>query len=183
MNGHQTQMNGHQNKKQNGRIANRLKHSPPNTILHSFQFSVELGIKCERFFVYFTIPAPSEGLFWNNFITLPSSPTMLVYFTIQAPSAGLFPELAISFLPPLQVILMNGHWNQKQIGWTNHLQTLFNIHCYIMSTWKNVHQNAITYKNFFTLIPKLCQIEKGFTKILSPPNTISHCPKNFRPRV
>ena len=72
------------------------KQSPPNTILHSFLYSVKL-----------------------------------------------------------QVISMKCQRNQKQIGRNNHLQTLFNNHCYIMSTWNNVHQNAITSKHYMTLSKKL----------------------------
>ena len=52
-------------------------------------------------------------------------------------------------------IQMTGHRNQKHIGRNNHLQTLFNNHCYIMSTWNNVHQNAITSKHYMTLSKKL----------------------------
>ena len=58
-------------------------------------------------------------------------------------------------LVKLQLILMNGHGNQKQIGQNNHLQTLFHTHCYILSNWKNVHQNPITSKHYFTLSKKL----------------------------
>ena len=76
--------------------ANWLKQSPPNTILHSFLYSVKL-----------------------------------------------------------QMISMKCHRNQKHIGRNNHLQTLFNNHCYIMSTWNNVHQNAITSKHYMTLSKKL----------------------------
>ena len=76
--------------------ANWLKQSPPNTILHSFLYSVKL-----------------------------------------------------------QVISMKCHQNQKHIGRNNHLQTLFNNHCYIISTWNNGHQNAITSKHYMTLSKKL----------------------------
>ena len=39
---------------------------------------------------------------------------------------------------------MNCHQNQKQIGQNNHL------HSYILSYWKNVQQNPITSKHYFS---------------------------------
>ena len=133
---------------------------------------------------------------------------------------------------------MNGHRNQKQIGWNNHLQTLFCTHFYILSittdfnewslnsdqwssnsdewslnsdewssksetNWSkqspptlfHYHSNilsncnwfrwmviknisklveTITSKHNFTLTPIFCRIGKVFSKIQSPPNTISH---------
>ena len=56
---------------------------------------------------------------------------------------------------------MNGRRKHYQIGWNNHLQTLFQTHSYIMSNWKNVKQNVITSKHYLTLNPSL---EKGSLK-------------------
>ena len=35
--------------------------------------------------------------------------------------------------------------------------------------------------NDVTLIPLFCQTENGFIKTLSPPSTVSHSSKNFKP--
>ena len=74
-------------------------------------------------------------------------------------------------------------WSSKseQIGQNNHLQTLFHTHSYILSYRKSVQQNSITSKHYFTLIPIISQIENGLIKTQSPPNTISHSPKHFKP--
>ena len=85
-----------------------------------------------------------------------------------------------SKLDELQLILTNGHRHQKQIGQSNLLQTLFYSHSYNLSYRKNVQQNPTTSNHYLTLIPMFCQIEKGLSKIQSPPNTISHSPKNFK---
>ena len=53
---------------------------------------------------------------------------------------------------------------------SNHLQTLFHTHSYIL--WY-----------FFTLIPVFCQIENGFIKIQSPPNTLQKTSSQTKPRV
>ena len=86
---------------------------------------------------------------------------------------------------------MNGHQNMKQMGRNNHLQTLFHTHSNILINcnwfWWMVIKiwskwvETITSKHYFTLIPIFCIIEKGFIKIQSPPNTISHSPKNLKP--
>ena len=62
----------------------------------------------------------------------------------------------------------------------NHLKTLFHTHPYILSYSKNVQQNPITSKHYLTLIPMFSTIQKGFTKIQSPPNTVSLSPKKLQ---
>ena len=56
----------------------------------------------------------------------------------------------------LQLISMNGHRNQKQIGRNNHLQTLFHTHSYVLSfrkkgSAKSNHLQTLYYTHSYVL--------------------------------
>ena len=78
----------------------------------------------------------------------------------------------------LQLISMKCHriqWNCHRIQWNCHRIRMYG------------HRNqsklveTITSKHYFTLTPIFCHIGKVFIKTQSPPNTISHSPKHFKP--
>ena len=69
----------------------------------------------QMFFVYLTLYAPPAGLFWTNFIALPSNLAMLFYFTIQGPSTGFLSELMIHLFPHSGVLI---EWMQM-MSWVN----------------------------------------------------------------
>ena len=72
------------------------------------------------------------------------------------------------FSSKLQLTLMNGHQNQKQIGHNNHLQTLFQTHSHILANYswfwiivikiRSQLVMIITSKHYFSLIPIFCPI-------------------------
>ena len=140
MNGHQIQMNGHQNKKQIGQN-NHLQ------ALFSNHFYNRSNCK------------------WFRWIVIEISSKLVETITSKH-------YLEIIFFVKLQVISMNCHRNQKQIGQNNHLQTLFNNHFYIILYyfiwfWRMVIKiicklvKTITSKHYFTLTPILCQLGKN----------------------
>ena len=78
----------------------------------------------------------------------------------------------------LQLISMNGHriqWKCHRIQWNCH-RIQWNGHWIQINGHRNQSKlvKTITSKHYFTLTPIFCHIGKVFSKIQSPPNTISH---------
>ena len=98
-----------------------------------FEWPKILILKWGSVFHYYTIYGPSVGLSNTNIISLPSCPTMPVYFTLHAPSVDIAAELAVSFLPLLDILkkipIIESQYKHVPLGGISHQSAWSQFEC------------------------------------------------------